>query len=64
MQKADGDEAKILAWLAERKKARRELKAHWKIIRETDWEHARARGTTIEEVDSAVQNEAERTEDD
>jgi hypothetical protein len=34
-------EAEILAWLADRKKARRELKAMWKASQETDWEHFR-----------------------
>ena len=32
------DETEILARLAERKKARRELKALWSNIRDTDWD--------------------------
>jgi hypothetical protein len=37
------DEAKILARLARRKKERKELKAQWKLIQETDWEAFRAK---------------------
>lgn len=41
LESTDRDE--ILARLARRKKERRELKAVWAKIRDTDWEHARAR---------------------
>ena len=37
------DEGKIMARLQERKKHRRELKAMWKNLRETDWEAYRAK---------------------
>jgi len=35
------DREEILARLARRKKDRRELKAMWAKIRDTDWDHAR-----------------------
>lgn len=37
------DPDEILARLARRKKHRREMKAKWALIRETDWEHYHAK---------------------
>lgn len=37
------DEAEILARLERRRKARRDLKRQWALIRDTDWEAYRAR---------------------
>ena len=39
------DEAEILARLERRKKDRRDLKKQWAIIRDTDWEAARAKAS-------------------
>lgn len=41
------DEAEILARLAQRKKDRRDLKKRWALIRDTDWEAARAKATQV-----------------
>lgn len=59
------EETAVLARLADRKKARRELKAQWKIINETDWERSREKaareGTSIDDQLSALDAARERT---
>ena len=62
MQKADSDEAKILARLAERKRHRREMKRRTAHLRDTDYEATRAKIAASPDPDKAFWDEFEKFE--
>jgi len=53
------NEASVLAYLAERRAARRKLKAMWSRIRDTDWEAARAKVEAAPDQFQAVRDAAD-----